>query len=532
MTDPTDWQLIRKYVEGDRQAAFSALVRRHTDLVYCTCLRELGEPSLAEDAAQAVFLILARKAPSFRVGTTLSSWLFQTALLTSKNVRRRERRRQTREQRMVLEMAQASPSRPSGWEEMEPVLNEALHALPPAQRGLVLERFLEGRPLAEIGAARGISEDAAWMRLNRALDRLRRFFAARNVVLSAAALAALLPLAVRPAPARCAEALLRLALPPTASHSPIHALAQGAIHTMTLRRLRLQLGAAALVALLSIGTTSAVRVHTQVKARAALAAKQEDQARAIAVLDRMYATYAAMHSFRCNVTSREDQLGTAQDAVYEIQRPNKVHFHRVTLLGADMSGQALAVSDGSSLSVTCTENKGLADRYAKMTLDRLKDHSGWFEDFGGIPAWGTEPYAGMPSVALGLKLRNATSLSAPEYSLGQPTVIDFSGIARPVPLDVVVARMHYLTPVGTMKDDPEIVTYYIGQKDHLLYKLIAAYMVAPNDWDTRTELINDIQINPKLPASDFVFTPPPGSKEVHDTSDLFHSGRHGIARQP
>ena len=227
---------------------------------------------------------------------------------------------------------------------------------------------------------------------------------------------------------------------------------------MNLRRLRLQLGAAALVAALSVGMTSAVRITAQVKVRAALAAKQEDQARALAVLNHMYATYAAMHSFRCNVTSREDQLGTAQDAVYEIQRPNKVHFHRVTLLGADMSGQALAVSDGSSLSVTCTENKGLADRYAKMTLDRLKDHSGWFEDFGGIPAWGTEPYAAMPSVALGLKLRNATSLSAPEYSLGQPTVIDFSGIALPVPLDVVVARMHYLTPVGTMKDDPEIVT--------------------------------------------------------------------------
>ena len=538
MTDPTDWQLIKMYVEEDRQAAFDALVRRHMDLVYCTCLRELGEPPPAEDAAQAVFLILARKAPSFRAGTTLSSWLFQTALLTSKNVSRRERRRQAREQRLTAEvealaMERTMPPRTAGWEEMEPLLNEALRALPPAQRGLVLERFLEGRPLAEIGAARGISEDAARMRLNRALDRLRRFFAARNVALSsAAALAALLPLAVHPAPARCAEGILNLALPPTASHSPIHALAQGAIHTMTLRRLRLQLGAAALVAALSVGMTSAVRITAQVKARTALAAKQEDQARAIAVLDRMYATYAAMHSFRCNVTSREDQLGTAQDAVYEIQRPNKVHFHRVTLLGADMSGQALAVSDGSSPSVTCTENKGLADRYAKMTLDRLKDHSGWFEDFGGIPAWGTEPYAGMPSVALGLKLRNATSLSAPEYSLGQPTVIDFSGIARPVPLDVVVARMHYLTPVGTMKDDPEIVTYYIGQKDHLLYKLSAAYMVAPNDWDTRTELINDIQINPKLPASDFVFTPPPGSKEVHDTSDLFHSGRHGIARQP
>ena len=64
MTDPNDWQLIKMYVEEDKQAAFDTLVRRQMDLVYCTCLRELGEPSLAEDAAQAVFLILARKAPS------------------------------------------------------------------------------------------------------------------------------------------------------------------------------------------------------------------------------------------------------------------------------------------------------------------------------------------------------------------------------------------------------------------------------------------------------------------------------------
>ena len=202
-----------------------------------------------------------------------------------------------------MEMAQATPPQPDGWGEMEPLLNDALHALPTAQRGLVLERFLEDRPLAEIGAARGISEDAARMRLNRALDRLRRWFAARNVVLSAAALAALLPLAVHPAPARCAEALLRLALPPAvplASQTPIHAIAQGAIHTMKFKRLRLQLGAAALVAALSLGTAGAVRVTTQVKARAIAAekaaAKQRDQARALAVLDRMYATYAAMHS--------------------------------------------------------------------------------------------------------------------------------------------------------------------------------------------------------------------------------------------
>ena len=539
MTDPNDWQLIKMYVEEDKQAAFDTLVRRQMDLVYCTCLRELGEPSLADDATQAVFLILARKATSFRPGTTLSSWLFQTALLTSKNVLRRERRQQAREQRMVAEMERTMPPRPSGWEEMEPLLNEALKGLPTAQRGLVLERFLEDRPIAEIGSARGISEDAARMRLNRALDRLRRFFAARNVTLPAAALAALLPLAVRPAPARCAESILRLALPPAAFpalDSPVHAIAQGAIHIMNFRRLRLQLGAAALVAVLSISATSAVRVHTQVKARAALAAKQEDQARALAVLDRMYATYAAMHSFRCEVSSREVTTDTNQEGAYEIQRPNKVRFHRASLLGPDGTGRAAAVSDGSDLYVTCTEGNGLADRYAKIPLTRPWVRADFstgmlFAIFGGLNRSGTEPDAGMPDAALGVKMSSwvTPQQSAPEYSQGQPVLMDerINGwMVKGAKVDVVSFQQNWITPPSAPSEKPLRVTYYIGQSDHLLYRMtVAAAVDATHTEVIRTEDVKDFDINPKLPASDFVFTPSPGSKEVRDTSDLFPNGR-------
>jgi len=520
MTEATDWQLIRRHVqrhtEADAQAAFGALVRRHMDMVYGTCLRALGEPALAEDAAQAVFLVLARKAPAFRPGTTLPSWLFQTALLTANNVRRRERRRQAREQKVVAEMAsdleQAPP--PSGWEDVEPLLNDALASLPPAQRGLVLERFLEERPLAEIGAALGVSEDAARMRLNRALDRLRRFFAAHSVTLSATALAALLPLAVRPAPARCAEAVLRLA------HPPIQTIAQGVIHTMNLRRLSLQLGAAALVAVLSVSATSAVRVHTQAKARAALAAKQQDQARALTVLDRMYATYAAMHSFRCEAADRTTDSGE-QFSSYEIQRPDKIRFERATLIGnPELSGKALAVSDGNSLFVTCTENGGIADRYAGVPLS----HSGrdllW--DFGGLPAHGSGLDRGMPGVAFGERVGPYHTMDAPEYSLGRPTMIDPPGM-RARMVDVVVARLPYRkgTPARDWEGAAEIVTFYIGQSDHLLCMLTDADPLSPTTWSTRTETYNSIEVNPKLPAADFVFTPPPGSHEVHNANDLF-----------
>ena len=123
----------------------------------------------------------------------------------------------------------------------------------------------------------------------------------------------------------------------------------------------------------------------------------------------MYATYAAMHSFRCEVSSQEVTTGTSQDAAYEIQRPDKIRFHRASLLGSDGTGRAAAVSDGSILYVTCTEGNGLADRYAKIPVGTPWVRDDYpvgmlFAEFGGLNRYGTEPELGMPDVALGVKL--------------------------------------------------------------------------------------------------------------------------------
>lgn len=533
-TDKTDWQLIHQFAAHNTQADFAVLVRRYTNLVYCACRREAG-PALADDAVQAVFLVLARRAGSFSPGVALPGWLFHTVRLVCRNLVRQERRRQAREHVVLLEAAagmqaaqQADAALPPGWADVESLLNDALEALPPAQRDLIVERFLLERPLAEVGAARGLSEDAARMRVNRALGRLHRWFTARNVALSLAALAALLPQAVQPAPAHCAELLSQLLIAePTA---PAFSLAQGVYNSMHTKRLKIAVAAAVLIAALSLGTAHAVRVTRQAKARTVAAAeKQQEEARAQALLNQMYATYAAMHSFRCIVTSREDVLGTAQDAVYEIERPGKIRFHRITLMGEELSGQALAVSDGTSLYVTCTENKGLADRYLKRTLVSSFAEPlslGWAADFGGLPGWGTGAFSGMPGVALAQRPAPNLGASAPEYSVGPPQTIDFSGVPGPMSLDVVSVRTYYAD--GSGKTIYDVVTYYIGQQDHLLYKLTAAYnynsAVTPTKWDTRTELIIN-EVNPKLNSTDFVFTPPPGSREVNAIQDLFPGGR-------
>ncbi len=549
----TDWQLVRKFAEDHSQTAFSELTQRYTNLVYRVCLRELSDHGLAEDAAQAVFLLLARKAPSLRPNrheATLSPWLFQTALLTARNVRRSEQRRSAREQEATQIQAEFSDA-PEGWADIEPLLNDALHALPPGQRTLILARYFEDRPLAEIGVGLGVSEDAARMRVNRALDRLRRFFAARSVALSAAALAALLPHAVHSAPAHAAALLARLPLPTSGGPSaPTHAqtIAQGAIHTMNLNRLRLPLGAAALVAVFVLGTAGAVRVTSQRKAQAVRAEQQQSSVHALAIMDQMYATYAAMKSFKCSVTSREEPLGTAQDAEYEIERPNKICFRRATLLGVELSGKAQAVSDGKDLYVTCTESSGangsgLADRYAKVPLvwrpaTQTPDWGAYFTDFGGLASWGTKPTAGMPAAALGGDRSNNMALTGTDYALGQPVTMSPPMInEHNVPdsvADVVIVTKHIrqgatvregVIDLKTGKDVPSTITYYIGQRDHLLYKLTASYSVGSTWTDTRTETYADQDINPNLPVSDFVFTPSPSSHEVRDTSELFPGGR-------
>ena len=544
--EATDWQLVRKFADDHSQAAFSELTRRYTNLVYRVCQRELGDDGLAEDAAQAVFLLLARKAPTLRPGrqeATLSSWLFQTALLTARNVRRSEQRRSAREQEATQMQANFSDA-PEGWADIEPHLNDALHALPPGQRTLILARFFEDRPLAEIGAGLGVSEDAARMRVNRALDRLRRFFAARNITLSAAALAALLPHAVRPAPAQAAALLARLPLPTSGGSpapTPAQTIAQGAIHTMNLHRLRLQLGAA-LVAVFVLGTAGAVRVTSERKAQAVRAEQQQSSIQALAVLDQMYATYAAMKSFKCNVVSsdlltKDGTVKVMQYSEFEIDNPNKMRLHRTTLGDADSSGQMLAVSDGNNLYVTCTENHWLEDRYLKTSITSDTETSlpkynalALMALKSAIPESGPiELGAGMPNVALGVRLhssidprhpRNPQFLD-PEYSLEKPSVMNFSGLGFGIPVNIVIAHIPArVTGRPNYDVADEYVTYYIGQKDHLLYELTAGSSPDSTAVGTRTETYYNREINPELSSTDFIFTPPSGTHEVQDIRNL------------
>jgi RNA polymerase sigma factor (sigma-70 family) len=191
-----DLILLREYARSNSEEAFAALVSRHVNLVYSVARRQVGDPHLAEEITQAVFIILARKADSLGDKIILSGWLCRTARYAGANALTIQRRRQHREQeaymQSILESGGDAPSPAIGeetWNQIAPLLDGALEKLGQKDHDALVLRFFEGRNFTEVGAALGASEDAAKMRVNRALGKLRKYFTKRGVSSTTAILA-------------------------------------------------------------------------------------------------------------------------------------------------------------------------------------------------------------------------------------------------------------------------------------------------------------------------------------------------------
>ena len=183
--------LLRRYVEDHSQEAFTELVRGNLDLVYSAALRQLdGDSHRAQEAAQAVFTDLARKAPSLSRHTALTGWLYTSTHFAAAKLRRAEQRRQARQKEasMMNELI-ASAESAENWERLRPVLDDVMHELNARDREAVLLRYFEQQSFAEIGDHLGLGENAARMSVERALDKLSGLLARRGVNSTAAALA-------------------------------------------------------------------------------------------------------------------------------------------------------------------------------------------------------------------------------------------------------------------------------------------------------------------------------------------------------
>ena len=256
MTERDDIALLREFAATESESAFAALVEQHVNLVYSTALRSVGGAHAAQEITQAVFIILARKAKSLGAKTVLAGWLHQTTRLTAANFLRGEIRRQQREQEAYMQSTLNEPDA-SVWPQIAPLLDEALDRLGERARHAVVLRFFENKNLREVGAALGASEDAAKMRVNRALEKLRKMFAKRGMTLTAAAIAgAVSANSVHAAPAGLAKIISTVAVAKGAAASASTlTLIKGALKIMAWTKAKTAI-VSGVVVLLAAGTAT------------------------------------------------------------------------------------------------------------------------------------------------------------------------------------------------------------------------------------------------------------------------------------
>ena len=156
--EASDQELLRAFVRERSEDAFRQMVSRHLNLVFATARRILGDPQLAEEVAQGVFLLLARKAGEIGNQQPLAGWLYHTARHHALNASRSEGRRRQREQTAAAMQTNETTPEPE-WIAAE--LEGALEELPAEDRDALVLRFLDNRQLREVGVELGISEEAA-----------------------------------------------------------------------------------------------------------------------------------------------------------------------------------------------------------------------------------------------------------------------------------------------------------------------------------------------------------------------------------
>lgn len=192
---PADRELLRRYVAGD-EPAFAALVGRHGPMVLRVCRRLLRHEQDAEDAFQATFLVLARRAGAVRRGEAVASWLHGVAHRVALRARRDAIRRRAHE--LATPPAPPTASR-ADWAEVQAALDDAVGRLPERYRAPFVLCHLEGRSRAEAAAELGVAEGTVWSRLSEARRRLRDRLARRGIELPALLAAVALTDAAAPA---------------------------------------------------------------------------------------------------------------------------------------------------------------------------------------------------------------------------------------------------------------------------------------------------------------------------------------------
>jgi RNA polymerase sigma factor (sigma-70 family) len=310
-----DALLLRRFVEERSQEAFSELVRLRIDLVYSAALRQVGgDDHMAREVAQTVFIDLIRHAPRLAHAPSITGWLYSSTRFAARKAWRKQSRWRSRQQEghHMQELTQNKDAE-RAWAEIRPELDEAMGELPPDDRTVILSRFFSGCSMAEIARQCGVTENAARMRVDRALERLRLRFGRRGIQSVAAVLAGALSAgAVQAAPVGLAASVSGGSLAGAAIAGAGGNLALQTIRYLTMKKLAL---AAALV-VLTLATGTLVAVHYRLLVRPGTTGPSATESQELSTLREQVKRLSADNS-RLAVQAQSDPARSAEAAGLE-----------------------------------------------------------------------------------------------------------------------------------------------------------------------------------------------------------------------
>lgn len=259
--DPTDGELLERFVSHREPAALEALVRRHGPMVWGVCRRILQDHHDAEDAFQVTFLVLVRKAASIRWGARVGNWLYGVAHQTSLKARATRQNRESRQLPMT-DLPEPAVAERDAWRDLRAVLDQELSRLPEKYRTVIVLCDLEGKTLQEAARQLSLPQGTVASRLARGREMLARRLARHDLVVTGCTLAAVLSQEAASVPSSVLYPTIKtvtLVAPGQAAATGLvsaraAALAEGVLKTMSLSRLKATATLLLAVAILACGT--------------------------------------------------------------------------------------------------------------------------------------------------------------------------------------------------------------------------------------------------------------------------------------
>jgi RNA polymerase sigma factor (sigma-70 family) len=252
--DESDGQLLERFAMRHDEAAFATLMQRHGPLVLSVCRRLLPTPHDVDDAFQATFVVLVRRAAALKKEGSLGSWLYTVAYRIALKARAQSARRRAREQQVETMDQQAlaplggsDPSSPALHGELRAVLDDEVNRLPEKYRAAMVLCYLEGKTNEQAARELGCPVGSMSWRLDKGRALLRNRLAGRGIALSAAGLATALSenAASAAVPATLGDSVLRTAMLLISGKAaagvlsaPVASLADGFLHTLWLAKVR------------------------------------------------------------------------------------------------------------------------------------------------------------------------------------------------------------------------------------------------------------------------------------------------------